>query len=302
LTNGNHVEGTTALNSTYIAGRQAPDLVTPGFRFDNNLQRTSWAAPMVSAASALLLETGQAAALSNGTITNRTRTINHAETSEVIKAVLMAGTDRHVTGFRDPAFTDLTDYTVDTTNNLDLDYGAGQMNIFNSYNILAAGEQDSVEDGLSVAIGDRGWDYDPSFGGAGGSNATGTYRFIAAKDGDLLQTTLAWNAKVDLVGASLTTTVNDFNLELVDVTVPVSEVVVASSNSLIHNTENLYFDGLVAGSIYELRVTSTSSVDWDYALAWQITTIPEPSALLLAACSLAALSKRRRHRSSYSHR
>lgn len=294
LTNGNHREGTIALDATYVAGRTAPDLVTPGFRFDNNFQATSWATPMVSAGAALLLETGQMAALSNGTITNRTRTINHAETSEVIKAVLMAGTDRYLTGFRDPAFTDLTDYTIDTTNNLDLDYGAGQMNIFNSYNILAAGEQDSIEDGLTVAIGDRGWDYDPSFGGAGLSNSNGTYRFIAANTGDLLQSTLAWNAQVDIAGTLLTTTVNDFNLALVDVTNPLSETVVQSSNSALHNTENLYFDGLIAGNTYELRVTSTSMVDWDYALAWQITGVPEPSTLLLAACVFAALPYRRR--------
>ncbi|QDT01620.1 S8 family serine peptidase [Adhaeretor mobilis] len=288
LTSGASFPGTRNLSGIYVAGRTGPDIVAPGFVPDNSFAASSFATPMVSASVALLLETGQDGSLSNGMITNRTRVINHAETSEVIKAVLMAGADRKIDNARGD---DLTDYVVDTTNNLDIQYGAGQVNIFNSYNILAGGEQDSAEDGGALPISDRGWDYDDSFGGSGGSNSTGTYRFTAGNDDNKIQSTLVWNADIGISGATITADVEDFNLELFDVTI---STMVDSSTSVIHNTENISFDGLEAGHLYELRVSSASLADWDYALAWQITGVPEPSTALLAACGLAAISIRRR--------
>jgi len=95
---------------------------------------------MVASAAALLLQAGDNAGLSNGTINleRRGTTIHHAQTSEVIKSVLMAGADRY--GMAQA-------YTIDSSNNLDSHYGAGQLNIFNSYNILAAGERNSSQDG-----------------------------------------------------------------------------------------------------------------------------------------------------------
>ena len=58
-------------------------------------------------------------------------------------------------------------YTTDTDNGLNNVYGAGQLNIYNSYHIIAAGEQNSLQDapGTHGFIGRYGFDYDPYFGG-----------------------------------------------------------------------------------------------------------------------------------------
>ena len=70
--------------------------------------------------------------------------IYNAERSEVVKAALMAGADR-----TSPNLTNSVTpngYTVNTANGLNNVYGAGQLNIYNSYHIIAAGEQNSRED------------------------------------------------------------------------------------------------------------------------------------------------------------
>lgn len=302
-TNAIHREGTVGVDSTYTAGRNSPELVAPGFTFDDRLNddnvtlitNTSNATAMVSSATALLLETAQNPLLSSGTITNRTRTINHAETSEVIKAVLMAGADRSVDNPRGP---DLNNYSIDTVNNLDLDYGAGQLNVFHSYNILAAGEHDSDQDrSSSVDISNVGWDYDPQFGGAGLTNDRGSYFFTATSTGDVIHATLAWNIQVTgFSNSPSNTTLRDLNLVLFDVTNnQVLSATGASSLSTTENTENIFFNGLVAGNRYEIRVEPASgqpAFDWDYGLAWRIggitAGVPEPSSVAISA--LGALS------------
>jgi Subtilase family len=311
-----HREGTLGVDSTYTAGRIAPELVAPGFgSYDDEdgdppalLTSTSSATGMVSSATALLLEVAQDPLLSEGTITNRTRTINHAETSEVIKAILMAGADRAVDNPRGP---DLANYTIDTPNNLDLDYGAGQINVFHSYNILAAGEHDSDQDrGVSLDIGDLGWDYDPHFGGASSTNDRGSYFFTATNTGDVIHATLAWNIQVTGFSSSASnTTLRDLNLVLYDVTNnQMLSAAGASSLSTTENTENIFFSGLVAGNRYEIRVETASgqpAFDWDYGLAWQIGKldvgqVPEPSSVvisILGALSMLAAG-RWRHRTS----
>lgn len=296
-TDGVHREGTLGVDSVYSAGRTAPHLVAPGYTFDDDLlnggpafvTNTSNATAMVSSATAILLQTAQNPLLSNGTISNRTRTINHAETSEVIKAVLMAGADRSADNPRGP---DLVTYNIDTSNNLDLDYGAGQLNVFNSYNILATGEHDSDQDrGSSVPIRPVGWDYDSHFGGANSTNNRGSYFFTAANTGDTVHATLAWNIQVAGFSSSASdTTLRDLNLLLVDVTNnQVLNSIGASSTSTNENTENIFFSGLVAGNQYELRVepaSGQSAFDWDYGLAWRVGDfpgqVPEPAGVAIS--------------------
>ena len=287
VTNADHYVFTLGIDSTYTDGRVAPDIVAPGLNLPNTVVRTSSATPMVSSVAALLLEAASDSEFSNGFITNRTRTINHAETSEVIKAVLMAGADRAVDNLNGP---DLVDYAVDTSNNLDLDYGAGQVNVHHSYNILAAGEHDSDQDrGSSVDISSRGWDYDTNFGGDNSTNDRGSYHFTASSSDDVLHATLAWNIEVQgFTSSTSNTTLRDLNLVLYDVTN--SQVVNetgAGSLSTTENTENIFFDGLVAGNRYEIRVEAANGqadFDWDYALAWRIepwstNQVPEPGAV-----------------------
>ena len=88
-------------------------------------------------------------------------------------------------------------YAVNTDNGLNNIYGAGQLNISNSYHIIAAGEQNSREDFASGGgeIKAVGFDYDPQFGGLSGSNRTGSYVFRALTTGSL-SASLVWNLKI----------------------------------------------------------------------------------------------------------
>jgi len=305
-TSGVHIGGTVDMGAPYSAGRVAPTLVTPAFRPDNVTTATSWGTPMVSAAAALLVETAhtQPSLSLNRSFNNRTFTggnvLYEGESSEVIKATLMAGADRNVPAQRG---ADLTDYTIDSTNNLDHRYGAGQLNINNSYRIMAAGQHDSVQDGNANDIASRGWDYDPAFGGSSASNTQSSYFFTAAADGTLFAS-LVWNLDVDIVtspGFSVGVDLVDLNLEFYDVTGGNTLIVSASSMSTIENTENIYYQGLVAGNRYEMRVVENEASPflWDYALAWRMELVPEPatSGLILSAIAFLPALRRARHRS-----
>ena len=273
-TDGGHDKDSDAVDPVYLAGRTRPDLVVPQ-------ATTSVAAPVVSAAAALLIETGHdgASSVSNdSTNVIGVGRIYNAERAETIKAALMAGADRVTANTSTTA--NISDYRSSghqTGNGLDDRFGAGQINILHSYQIIAAGEQDSSEDSGSSGgwIDLSGFDYDASFGGSAGSNSVAIYKFNA--DAELkLSASLVWNLGV-ANNASLTTTLHDLNLELYDAT---TQTTTALSASTINNTENLWVS-LVMGHSYELLVksTETGNFSWDYALAWHmspIETVPVP--------------------------
>ena len=186
----------TTPSTPYAAASTRPDLVAPA-------DATSWATPMVASAAALLVEVGHHGGNTLSTdpsvrfTTNRNGdTIYNAERSEVVKAALMAGADR-----TSPNLTNSVTpqgYAVNTANGLNNVYGAGQLNISNSYHIIAAGEQNSREDFLRGGgeINSVGFDYDPAFGGVNGSNKTGSYVFKALTTGSL-SASLVWNLAVN---------------------------------------------------------------------------------------------------------
>jgi len=289
-TDGNHDHGSDAVtgDTTYIAGRTRPDIVAPR-------DTTSAATPIVSAAAVLLVETGHqgGTSLSHGsTFIDGIDTVYNAERSETIKAALMAGAERQTANTSTAA--NVSDYRGaghPTANGLDDRFGAGQLNIYNSYHILAAGEQNSREDGgaNNGAIGMNGFDYDPAFGGADGSNRAAAYLFDADSD-FTLTASLVWNLQVTNDIAA-TTRLYNLDLALFDVT---AQSTVASSASTLDNTENLWIR-LFAGHQYELRITTpeTEQFSWDYALAWrmapQVAPIPIPSAAWLFTSAFAAM-------------
>ena len=278
VTSGAHATGTTAVNSTYVAGRTKPDVVAPGESPQNPSIRTSWAAGMVSASAALLVETGHTqTGLSNGSYTSpRTGlTIYHAETSEVIKAALMAGADRATSNGRG---AEITDYTVDTANGLDSRFGAGQVNVYNSYHVLTGGEHNSAQDGDATPIGRYGFDYDPAFGGSSGSNSTGSYSFTAdfASLAREIFASLVWNIDISAKGGDPVGTATRYNLDLELYDVTTGGTLVAYSASTLDNTENIWFN-LLYGHSYRLDVVRGSGQSdflWDYGLAWRV--VPEP--------------------------
>jgi hypothetical protein len=185
---------------------------------------------------------------------------------------------------------------VNTANGLNNVYGAGQLNIDNSFHIIAAGEQNSRED-FSKGNGEIksvGFDYDPAFGGASGSNKTGTYVFKALTTGSLAAS-LVWNLNVKGVtagGFDTSATLYNLGLALYDMT---SSSEVAYAASLVDNTENLWYTGLTADHAYSLQVTSLQATNflWDYGLAWNITATtthaPLPPTVYLLGSGVVAL-------------
>lgn len=288
-TDGGHDYGSDAVDSLYVAGRARPDLVAPE-------STTSMATPTVSSAAALLVETGHkgGTTLSKGSTTiTGVGKIYNAERSETIKAALMAGADREThNSFTVANISDYRSSGHQTANGLDDRYGAGQVNILHSYQIIAAGEQNSLEDGGGNAgiISLNGFDYDSAFGGSSGSNTSATYKFIA--DADLnLSASLVWNLGVSN-NANLTTTLHNLDLELIDTS---TQSTTAFSASTIDNSENIWAQ-IISGHSYELVVKSaeTTNFSWDYALAWHASPItaapvPIPAAFYLFASAIAGL-------------
>lgn len=265
LTNGNAASGTTALDSLYTSGRTKPDIVAPHGSW------TSLATPMVSAAAALLVQTGHNnASLSAGSYVNSLTgmTIRNAETPEVVKAALMAGADRSV---------GITNYRAaghQTSNGLDDRYGAGELDIYNSYHIIAGGETDA-----GGTIAGSGFDYASSFS----KSATATYSFTGTRS---VSGSLVWNA---FVNSSLTATLANFDLQLYQVG---NLTPIASSTSTGNNTENIFWSGLDPHLTYQFKISRTDSLGaWDYGFAW---VVPEPGSLSFLCAASLLLGRRRR--------
>ncbi|WP_319526480.1 hypothetical protein [uncultured Desulfosarcina sp.] len=269
-TDGSHSRGCSAVDGLYTADRTRPDLVAP-------MTATSSSTPVVGAAAALLIQVGHDdPTLSTDpvetSVTSRSGTmIYNAERAEVIRAALAAGADRFTVN---TTSSDIVDYRLDadnqSDNGLDVRYGAGQLNIYKSYHIIAAGEQNSEEDGGESGVETSGFDYDPEFGGEDGSNDTATYTLTVDEDHNLLTVALVWHVKIDGgTGNSFdgTATLYDLDLEIYDIA---ADEVVAESVGSMDNRENLWI-ALVPGQSYEIRVkpgADQEAFSWDYALAW----------------------------------
>ena len=269
-TDGSHSRRTAAVDAVYTDTRPGPDLVVP-------LNTTSAATPVVGGAVALLLQAGNDTGLStdpeeSSTAKRNGQRVYTSQRSEVIWAVLAAGADRFT---RNTTGADIVDYRLDaanrTDNGLDLRYGAGQLNINESYRILTAGKQNSVEDGGTGEVGLAGFDYDPYFGGLD-CNATATYCFTADDSHNLLTAALVWNMAIN--GGSVaafdgTAVLYDLDMALIDET---TGATVAVSASVSDNSEHLW-TAMEPGNDYCLVVSPASEApafSWDYALAWNL--------------------------------
>ncbi len=137
--------------------------------------------------------------------------------------------------------------------------------------------EDSREDAGagSTPVARSGFDYDPAFGGAGGSNRRARYPLpVLAVPGELVAT-LAWHLEV----AGPTATGFDgaarlYNLELrvVDVTAPGAPRVLAESTGNRDNTESAWLP-VPAGRRVVIEVDvgpGEGPFRWDYALAWRL--------------------------------
>ncbi len=276
-TDGGHGQDLPYIDDIYTENRVRPDVVAPK-------STTSSATPVVASAAALLVHTGHKnPGLSTDpefffTLNRGGDTIYNAERSEVIKAALMAGADRY-TSNADGA--NIRDYRSDaanmSANGLDLRYGAGQVNIYQSYHIIAAGEQNSHDDEPENGnIGHSGFDYDPCFGGLEGSNNEASYYFSTDSEHIRLAASLSWNLLIaggETNGFDGTASLYNLDLILYDITDPANPLVISSSESLTGNSENIW-TLLGQNRDYLLQVIPGEgqvAFKWDYGLAWRMS-------------------------------
>ncbi len=264
VSSGVHSFGTTNL---YGNGRTKPDIVVP----TNN---TSRATAIVSSAAALLHQKA-----------DNMGSINAAK-PEVIKAILMAGATKE----------EFPTWDRTTSRPIDEQFGAGELNIYNSYFIMQGGEFDGAAGPPASQIDLLGWDYEESLSG----NSSLYYEFeigtLGARD---LSVLLTWN--MDVIDLDPTSSFNpqtqlaDLQLALYDSTNGFLDTQIDLSQSLVDNIEHIYFNFLGPG-IYTFEVTNHSAFNTDYGLAWRIHAIPEPSAWLVIAIAISSISMTRRRK------
>jgi len=238
--------GDSSIGPTPDNGRCKPDLAAPA-------DETSYSTPQVAGAAAMLM---QAALRGDGGDTNA------ASNVRVIKALLLNGAVKP------------TDWTNSNSSPLDARYGAGVLNVFNSYEQLAGGKNNSSATNL-IPIGAAhlpiaatnfisamsGWDFEALSSTA--TNDAVNHYFFNATNG-FVAVTLAWNRQL---GA---TNINDLDLFLFNAA---NSNLVACSTSRVDNVEHIFLPKLVAGS-YDLQVlknggTNVVSDDETYALAFE---------------------------------
>lgn len=239
----------TSTGPTLDNGRSKPDLTAPGVV-------TSFSTPYVSGAATLLV---QAAQRGDGGP-------NTAAAADVrtIKALLLNGAIKPST------------WSHSDTAPLDFLYGAGLLNVNNSYSQLAAGQQSfSVSDTSSAAefvspiVGGQGWDFQTL------SNILTTtvhhycFDVRAASNRFTFTATLDWNR------ASGASNADQLTLTLCNVT---NAAIVAQSVSTVDNLQHLYVPNLAPGQ-YDLQVARLPYLltPDTYALAWQFYPISPPS-------------------------
>lgn len=272
-TDGIHSHGYTTLDG---AGRVRPDIVSP---ISPAMQATSYATPFVGSLGAVLLQTAD----------NNSLLANARTNSEVMKAILMAGATKK----------DVAAWNRTTTSPLDLTYGAGQVNIYNSYHILTGGEHAaSTNANLPGATLTDGWDFDTVTPVSGER----LYFFdvpagMALRD---YSTVLNWNRTVTpvtkhgLTYAEWDSDLANLDLRLMSANNFVLGPAVDASLSTADNVEHIFrgatdanqpaaANELTAGQ-YALRVSAsfagTSLASADFALAWRGSLVVENPGLV----------------------
>ncbi|MDB6130865.1 MAG: hypothetical protein JWM04_1972 [Verrucomicrobiales bacterium] len=233
-------------------GRSKPDITAPA-------GATSFSTPLVSGAATLLLQAANQDIGGSGTSAS-------ASDIRTLKSLLLGGAIKP------------RDWTHGSSAPLDTRYGAGVLNVFNSYTILAAGKHSFVEStvvttGSSHPAGTNpgnvtsnvGWDFN-SISGTSVQDKVNHYYLNVTNQNGSFTACLNWNRQVNQPK------INDLDLFLYDVA---TGNLVASSISTIDNVELIYLAALSKGR-YDLqvvkngltkRVTSAES----YALTYQVT-------------------------------
>lgn len=239
---GNHSRGVTTING---AGRTKPDIVAP-------LTATSYATPVVASTATLL----HSAAQSFG--------FHDAQNPEAMKAIIMAGADKDLF----PTWSNTSIRPLDSV------YGAGQVNVYNSYRILEGGQ---FEGSTSFTVSDsglKGWDYREI------SSSQDLYWNFSTIGGiESASILVTWNA--DYSDGDGNFSIDEFRLANMRLSLFAYDDLLTElfySDSPVDNVEHLYLRNLEAGR-YTLRLRS--NLDSHFGIAWNISAVPEPGTILL---------------------
>lgn len=245
-TDGNHGAGLTTFNG---AGRVKPDIVAPA-------TSSSIATPTVASAAALLREKAA------GT---------DAVRSETTRAILMAGATKD----------EFATWDRTTTRPLDEEFGAGELNVYNSYQILKGGSYDASSAEPTFSVGMSGWSYVAET--SADESLFYTFEISSLETVTDLSISLNWNLKVSDQNASpdvfdpITSLVN-LDMHLFDSTGAFLSSLIDESISDVDNVEYLYLSELGTGT-YTLQITANGVTDFGLAWHGSLTAVPEPSAL-----------------------
>jgi hypothetical protein len=252
--------GGSSVGPTLDNGRAKPDITAPeGY--------SSFSTPEVSGAAALLMQAGLRGDGGNNT--------NSAADIRTVKALLLNGAIK-------PA-----DWTNNSPSPLDTRYGAGILNVFNSYEQLAGGEHGYIAatsvpsggahppNGATGTIGAlSGWDFNTNTSG-NSSDEINHYYFNVTNA--VSNTTLTVTATLVWERHKSKTAINDLDLFLYNAA---NSNLIACSTSLVDNVEHIFVPKLPQGR-YDLQVwkaggisgvTIVSSAE-TYALAFEFFSL-----------------------------
>jgi hypothetical protein len=251
--------GTSSYGPT-TDGRSKPDLVSPGGGL------TSFSTPFVSGSAAVLIQ----AALRGDGGTNTTA----ANDNRTIKTLLLNGAVKPV------------DWTNGTATPLDARYGAGVLNVFNSWHQLKGGQHPSIES-TSVSSGSphppganannvpalTGWDFNSLTNADGSHDRINHYYFnLPGSNSFTLTATLTWlRPHSPLLGGMAG--INNLNLFLYNTA---NSNLVLCSTSAVDNVEHIFLPSLPPGR-YDLQVQKNPNGEVSsaetYALAFEFFNI-----------------------------
>ena len=249
----------SSIGPTEDNGRAKPDITAPAIA-------TSFSTPQVAGAAAVLMQTGLRG--DGGSKTNA------AADMRTIKALLLNGAVKSA------------DWTNHPPSPLDPRYGAGLLNVFNSYEQLAGGQHGYIAatsvpsgsehppNGATGTIGAlSGWDFNTNTSGTSSDEINHYYFNVTNGFSNATfaaTATLVWNRQQNK------TAINDLDLFLYNAA---TSNLVASSTSLVDNVEHVFMPQLASGR-YDLQVwkaggmpgLSIVSFSESYALAWEFSS------------------------------
>jgi hypothetical protein len=215
--------------------------------------------------------------------------LGNADRSVVVKSLLMTGATRDETEFGGA-------WTNSSTQPLDAVYGAGELNVLRSHDILTSGEQNSSAISTVAA---KGWD----LGISSVSNDQFYFFDLVAGSQYQIAASLVWNRIVTAtdtqagpgVNYSFASSLANLDLRLFSAAGFNLGSEIGASLSTVDNVELLITDPLAPGR-YAWQVRSNTS-GIDYGLSWNIeaiTPIPEPSVISLVGLGILLIFSRRR--------